>query len=64
MAFLIWLVMLALGSLAGGLLSYIAGRIILPEMGLTAPGFWPWVWVWFFVIIAATLVHLVIEAME
>lgn len=26
------------------LIQYIGGRIILPEMSLTAPGYWPWFW--------------------
>lgn len=28
----------------GAALEYFGGRIILPEMGLTPPGYWPWFW--------------------
>lgn len=28
----------------GSLGAYIGGRVILPAMGLTAPGFWAWFW--------------------
>lgn len=30
---------------AGSVAAYIIGRILLPEVGLTAPGFWIWFWV-------------------
>lgn len=35
-----------LGVLLGATLSYVCGRIILPEMGLQAPGFGPWFVIW------------------
>lgn len=31
-------------ALALSVFQYIGGRIILPEMGLTAPGLWAWFW--------------------
>lgn len=41
--FLMFLV--ALGILVfGSLGEYICGRIILPAMGLEAPGYWTWFW--------------------
>jgi len=43
----------------GGLISYICGRIILPEMGLTAPGYWPWFWVSAVLTIAYTVIGII-----
>jgi len=31
-------------ALVGALGEYIGGRIILPAIGLTAPGYWVWFW--------------------
>lgn len=33
-----------IGILGIPLVVYIIGRILLPEMGLTAPGYWAWFW--------------------
>jgi len=42
-------VVVILGTIIFGALGlYINGRIILPEMGLIAPGYWSWFWVMFF----------------
>lgn len=38
--FLIWLLFALLLST----LQYFGGRIVLPEMGLTPPGWWAWFW--------------------
>ena len=38
---LAWLI---LSLVVGAIGLYMGGRIILPEMGLQAPGFWPWFW--------------------
>lgn len=32
------------GVFLGSGAMYVAGRILLPEMGLTAPAYWPWFW--------------------
>ena len=50
------------GSFGGGLVSYTTGRIILPEMGLIAPSYWPWFWVWFIGLIVASVITLIKEA--
>jgi phage shock protein PspC (stress-responsive transcriptional regulator) len=44
--------------------SYIAGRIILPEMGLSAPGFKVWFWFWLFGLIAYVIMAAIAEAIK
>jgi len=39
-------------------LEYIIGRILFPEMGLTAPGYWTWFWVTFFAMVAGAIAEL------
>jgi len=41
---LLSLATVALVAFPVALLEYIGGCVILPEMGLTAPGYWPWYW--------------------
>jgi hypothetical protein len=43
---------------------YVCGRIILPEMGLTAPGYWPWFWFTGVVLAFSVPVRLVSEALK
>lgn len=57
------LVLLALiETLAGSVIFYIVGRILLPEIGLTAPGFWIWFWVFFFLAILDFIKGVIKEA--
>lgn len=44
--------------------SYVAGRIVLPEVGLIAPGFWTWFWMVGVLIIFGTVVKICTEVME
>lgn len=39
------------GCFFGALAEYVAGRVLLPAMGLTAPGHWTWFWVLAFAIV-------------
>lgn len=50
------LVILA-GAFGLPLATYIAGRILLPEMGLTAPEYWTWFWVSVIVVIVYGIVR-------
>lgn len=34
----------------GAFAEYVIGRVALPAMGLTAPGYWTWFWVTFWVL--------------
>lgn len=45
-----WAVMAGITAFfAAALVLYIAGRILLPDMGLRAPDYWAWFWATFFV---------------
>lgn len=35
----------------GALGEYVCGRILLPEVGLTAPQYWTWFWFMFFAMV-------------
>lgn len=48
----------------GALVEYICGRILLPEMGLTAPGYWIWFWVMVIVVIGMNAATFLKEWME
>lgn len=45
-------------------MEYICGRILLPEMGLTAPGYWIWFWVMVIVVIGMNAATFLKEWME
>jgi hypothetical protein len=49
--------MVTLGIMAASAGSYIAGRIVLPEMGLVAPGYGTWFWATLFTMAAVVAVH-------
>jgi hypothetical protein len=53
--FLFVLLMAAI-LLFGALGDYIGGRILLPAMGLTAPGYWTWFW---FMVVVLSFVTLI-----
>ena len=48
MSILTLLLLLVIETFAGTVIFYIVGRILLPEIGLHAPGLWVWFWVMFF----------------
>lgn len=58
--FVLGVVITWLGSTMAG---YIVGRILLPAMGLTAPGFWVWFWAVFWLLVFATAIKLLLEWM-
>jgi hypothetical protein len=45
-------------------LEYVCGRIILPELGLTAPGYWPWFWVSLFTLAFVAVMAVIRAAVE
>lgn len=48
---LVLLGVVLVGWLVGALAEYVGGRVLLPAMGLTAPGYWTWLWFTFWVIV-------------
>lgn len=51
---MVWFLVVGLLVLIEATAGYVGGRIILPEMGLTAPGWWAWFWLlsWIAVFVA------------
>lgn len=39
--FVLWFPVAFVATVTG---EYVGGRVILPEVGLTAPGWWTWFW--------------------
>lgn len=48
----------------GALIAYIIGRVLLPEMGLVAPGYWTWFWVSLWMMVSTALATLVKEILS
>lgn len=59
-------ILIALALLAvllfGSFGEYICGRIILPAMGLMAPGYWTWFWFMFWALVFGGTLAFVKEA--
>lgn len=56
--------LLLAGWAFGALLSYWWGRVLLPEVGLVAPGYWTWFWAVLPLVISAALGAAVREVMR
>ena len=56
--------MYCLSSTLFSTMFYIAGRILLPDMGLSAPDWWAWFWATFLVIGPLVLILLIAQTDE
>lgn len=52
------------GTFGGAFVGYVVGRILLPELGLTAPGYWAWYWAVFILVISKVVFSYISEWMD
>lgn len=48
----------------GSAAEYVGGRILLPELGLSAPEYWTWFWAMFWMTIICTPIWIIKEVVK